>query len=137
MLDAIRKRAPVAHDERRTPRIRSQYIGQPSLCIDIVHLVLSDVIRFAGHDRETGAMRGGVAVTPLVSETPRIGSSVADRVIDLSQQLFANTSLSNCEPSGISRHFKSAQQLKMCKTAYIIEVECVGVARSVDVRDVV
>jgi len=107
------------------------------LRVGVVALGLSQVIRFAGHHRQTCAVRSGIAETPLIAEAPGILAGLADRVADLPQELFANARFGNGQAAGISRHYQRPVQFEMREAAYVVEVERVGVSGVVDIRDVI
>src|ERR1700684_2501838 len=98
---------------------------------------MSEVIRFASHHRKTGSLGRRIAETPLVPEAPRIPASLGNCVANLPQKLFANAPSGYSQAAGISRHFQCAVQLKMGKSAYVVQIQRIGVARVVDVRDVI
>ena len=87
MLDAVREGSSIAYDERRAPGVSTQYVAQPTLRIGVIARGASERVGLAGHHRQTGSVRRGIAVAPGNSEAPGIRACLGDGRIGLSEEL--------------------------------------------------
>src|SRR5262249_39780183 len=81
VVRAVWEGAAVADDERRAPGVGPQDVVQPSDAEIRIGAGARELVVFAGHDRQPGAMGGRVPGRPWEAEAEGVGGRLGQRAV--------------------------------------------------------